>query len=224
MKLSKIILLTTNIESVNHFYHTILKLPIIQHQAGYISFKIGDSILAFQHSTEFEEPIYHYAFNIPENQFQAAKRWLQSKVQLITQNGKDEFDFVNWNAHSIYFYDSVGNIGELIARHNLNNQSNQPFSDQSLLSISEIGLPSKNLPIFAQTLQEQLQLNIFSASSAQFKPLGNDEGLFIIVPEHRIWYLTDIPAGIFPIDIEIDMSYEINFQLEAYNFRTKKLI
>jgi hypothetical protein len=38
----------------------------------------------------------------------------------------------------------------------------------------------------------------------QFKAIGDDEGLFIVVPENRNWYPTNKPAGIFPMNVEFE--------------------
>src|SRR6266571_7594606 len=85
-----------------------------------------------------ESAIAHFAFNIPENQFPAGKAWLAERVELWTDNGRDEFYSESWNAHVVYFHDPDGNVGELIARHNLNNASDVPFGADSLLELSEV--------------------------------------------------------------------------------------
>ena len=38
----------------------------------------------------------------------------------------------------------------------------------------------------------------------KFRAMGDDEGLFVIVPEHRNWYPTHKPSGIFPMIVEFD--------------------
>ena len=100
MKISKITLLTQDVAKVKQFYHQILELPIVVDETDLVSFQVGRSILAYQYDDTYPQPIYHHAFNIPENQLAEAKAWLKSRVGLIDQNGMDEFDFVNWNAHS----------------------------------------------------------------------------------------------------------------------------
>ena len=39
--------------------------------------------------------IYHFAFNIPENQFAEAKAWLMARVSLMTHGARDE---IHWSA------------------------------------------------------------------------------------------------------------------------------
>jgi catechol 2,3-dioxygenase-like lactoylglutathione lyase family enzyme len=92
-------------------------------------------------------PFYHFAFNIPPQQFAEAKAWIARWVPLITNRiGADEFYFEAWNAHALYFYDPAGNLVELIARHTLASQPHQPFTAQSLLHVSEIGLVTDSVP------------------------------------------------------------------------------
>jgi hypothetical protein len=62
-------------------------------------------------------------------------------------------------------------------------------------------------------LLQQHQLSYFDKQppSPQFRAVGNDEGLFIIVPENRAWFPTSKPAGIFPLSIW--------FEQEGKNYR-----
>lgn len=81
-----------------------------------------------------------YALGVPGHRFAEAAHWLENRVPLLAdQNGRVEFFFEQWNAHAIYFRDADGNIGELIARHNLETNSEEPFGARSLLGVSEIG-------------------------------------------------------------------------------------
>ena len=49
----------------------------------------------------------------------------------------------------------------------------------------------------------------------QFRAVGEDEGLFVIVPEHRNWFPTDKPAGIFPVTAEFVNSNK-KYKLELF--------
>jgi hypothetical protein len=117
-------------------------------------------------------------------------------------------DFKDWYAQSVYFYDPAGNILELIARFDLDNKTDEPFSSSQFLSISETGLVFKESELDNKTnkLLQQYQLSYFDKQPPlpQFKAVGDDEGLFIIVPENRNWFPTSKPAGIFPMEIEFE--------------------
>ena len=120
----------------------------------------------------------------------------------------DIADFVNWNAKSVYFFDPAGNIVELISRFDLENPSEAPFGASHFLSISEIGLvlPGQKFDDETKQLIERYDLPFFNKQQPlpQFKAIGDDEGLFIIVPRYRNWYPTTRPSDLFPM--------EINFQ------------
>jgi hypothetical protein len=147
------------------------------------------------------------AINIPANKIEESKSWIKERVSLLWLEDYQGFiaEFINWNARSLYFFDPAGNILELIARSDLGNPSDVPFSSDQFLSISEMGL------VFAESefmekagkLMEQYDLRYFEKQkpSLAFQVIGDDSGLFIMVPEKRAWYPTDKPAEILPIEI-----------------------
>ncbi|MBX3064156.1 MAG: VOC family protein [Anaerolineae bacterium] len=190
MRIESITLVCGDIGVAEKFYAQQLGLPISASTPDHIGFKVGDSQLHFFREHDRQRTRYHFAFNIPENQLAEAKAWIAERTPLISDaGGKDEFDFPNWNAHSIYFSDPFGNILEVIARHDLKNGSTTAFSSRSLLSISEIGLPCEDVPAQVDQLRQQLQIGIFrNSNSAEFAAIGTDEGLAIIVKQGREWY------------------------------------
>ena len=149
---------------------------------------------------------YHFAINIPSNKIEDAKAWLKDKVQLVWMEDykSDIADFVNWHAKSVYFFDPAGNIVELISRFDLQNPSEGSFGAGQFLSISEIGLVLEGqLDEETSQLMEKYSLPFFNKQPPlpQFKAIGDDEGLFIIVPRYRNWYPTTKPSDIFPMEI-----------------------
>ena len=136
-----------------------------------------------------------------------AKAWLSGRTELIWMEDykSDIADFVNWHAKSVYFFDPAGNIVELIARFDLDNKTDDPFSSAQFLSVSEVGLVIKG-DEFDKTiagLLQQYQLSYFDKQPPlpQFRAIGDDEGLFIVVPEKRNWYPTTKASGIFPMEV-----------------------
>jgi catechol-2,3-dioxygenase len=120
---------------------------------------------------------------------------------------KDDIaDFVNWHAKSVYFYDPAGNIVELIARFDLDNSINETFSASQLLALNEVGLVfnNKNFEKEVVSLENSYSLSYFDKQPPlpKFRAMGDDHGLFVIVPEHRNWYPTDKPSEIFPMTVE----------------------
>jgi catechol-2,3-dioxygenase len=214
MQIKEIILQTHLINELKNFYSGILELEIIRNSPSAFTVQAGMTEISFESSDLSAKPFYHFAFNIPENQLQQAKDWISEKSELITLDGENEFDFRSWNAHSIYFYDPAGNILELIARHNLENSSDNIFSGKSLLSVSEIGIPVINIKGFYDKLYQAFPLKLFSGDTESFAALGDDNGLLIVVNKGRKWY-PDCPyAEIFPMTIKLfsENEEEINFE------------
>ncbi len=206
MKIKELELLTYDVESAKIFYHELMGFEIVHQSTEAISFKAGASTLTFKHLDLYPKPTYHFAFNIPKNQMEAAQNWLKARVTLQKdEKGNTIVDFKNWNAQAVYFYDSLGNIVELIARHGLENASNVPFSAQSMLSVSEIGVPSDDVNTVAATIQKHFKIPTYKSGSDKFHPLGDEEGLLINVPTGRVWYMTeDLVSAKFPIKVTVE--------------------
>jgi len=219
MRINRVILETKNIEALASFYRTVLELPVIKKE-GDFTVVVGNSIIQFQQTRETQEPLYHFAFTIPSNKIEEAREWLQQRVELIwIEDYKSVVaDFAHWNAKSVYFFDAAGNILELIARLDLNNDRNEKFSSDQFLSVSEIGLvfTEEEIEIKTNELLTQFQLSFFSRQppSPNFKAIGNDEGLLIIVTENRNWYPTNKKSFICPIELQFEnfgKEYSVQF-------------
>jgi len=209
MKIKKLNLQTAFLKTLQEFYSSVLELPVEQRDEEKIKIKIGDSELIFTEA-KTGEPFYHYAINIPANKIEEAKKWLSNKVKLLWMDDykNDIADFVNWHARSVYFYDPAGNIVELIARFDLDNSVTDPFSSSQFLSLNEVGLVFKNENFDQEiiSLQDSYSLSYFDKQPPlpKFRAMGDDHGLFVIVPEHRNWYPTDKPSEILPMSVEFD--------------------
>ena len=197
------------LKELAHFYTNLLsQLPITQTEQHLI-FQIGASKLTFKFLESGQPSRYHFAINIPRNQFEAAKEWLSKHVSLISdKNGEHVFRSESWNADMMYFYDPADNILELVARHTLNNDSDVPFSAKSLLNISEIGIAAKDVPAQVADIQTQIDIEPYLWSgSEEFAPVGNEEGLFIVVKQGRIWFPdTAIPAECLPVTAVVEQN------------------
>jgi len=209
MKLKKIKLKTPDPEQQWAFYTQVLGFEG-EHLAEAIQLRIGESILAFSSVEDESHPYYHFAFNIPYNQFQEALDWLKSRVEVLqNEEGSEIVDFVNWNAYAIYFFDPAGNIVEFIAREDVPVRSQDDFSAASVISISEIGIAVADVAGAYEQLKNASGVPVYKAGSATFCPAGNPEGLFIIVDESdKIWYPTEKPALSFPLEAEFEQGGE----------------
>jgi catechol-2,3-dioxygenase len=191
------------LEAQRDFYANILELPV-NLDSSVLDVKVGETDLRFsQAPTEFDGA-YHFAFDIPENQFDSAKKWISGRISLLSdENGQDEFESNNWNSHSVYFKDAAGNVLEFIARHNLDNAVDRDFDSGQILNISEIGLPSENVIEFANELCTSLNLSVFRQEpNDTFTPVGDDHGLFILPIKDRIWIPNSgVPARMLPVRV-----------------------
>lgn len=207
MQIRRLILETKDLSQLTSFYRDVLELPAVQ-EADQLRIPLEEGSLQFKPASTTAAPFYHFAFNIPCNKIEEAKTWMERRVELlwIEEYKSVIADFVDWNARSLYFFDPAGNIVELIARYDLNNAVEAPFSSQHFLSISEIGLvfPEPEIEAETTTLLRQYGLDYFSRQppSPKFKAVGDEEGLWIIVSRQRPWYPTDKASDIFPVEME----------------------
>ena len=209
MEITRVIFQTSSLKELVTFYGNVLELPTGIKSESKITIGIGGTELVFE-QVSGADPFYHFAINIPSNKIEEAKEWLNRRTELIWMEDYKSVvaDFKNWHAKSVYFYDPAGNILELIARFDLDNKTDVPFSSAHFLSVSEVGLVIKQEEWDKATknLLEQYHLNYFSKQPPlpQFKAIGDDKGLFIVVPEERNWYPTSKPCGIFPMEVQFE--------------------
>ena len=209
MQIRRLILQTSALKKLSAFYNDTMELPADTNNEDETHLRIGNTYLVFKQAN-VADPFYHIAINIPSNKIEEAKTWLSGRAELIwmDQYKSDIANFVNWHARSVYFFDPAGNIVELIARFDLDNKTDEPFSSAQFLSVSEVGLVLKENEFdkSVKRLLEQYQLSYFAKQPPmpQFRAIGDDEGLFIVVPDNRNWFPTTIPSGLFPMEIQFE--------------------
>ncbi|MBK7937117.1 MAG: glyoxalase [Lewinellaceae bacterium] len=207
MKIHSIKLETAHLSGVVDFYRSVLGLHTASVEPGTVHVQIGNSWLVFAENPGFRG-IYHFAFNIPCNQIREGMAWLErSNIDLIAnEKGEKQMDFANWHAEATYFFDPAGNIVELIARRDLQNESDRPFGHESLLEISEVGIVCPDVLAWSERAATEYGIFPFDKQkpSADFSALGRDTGLFIVVQEGRKWFLTDVPAVRVPLGIQFE--------------------
>lgn len=203
MNITRVELLSADLQAQRDFYADVLELPVNLMPSA-LDVRAGATDLVFKQAWSEFEGAYHFAFNIPENQFHAAKEWISSRVQLLRDsNGQDEFPSKSWNSDSVYFLDAAGNVLEFIARHNLKNVVGDDFGSEQILNVSEIGLPSEDVVDLANELCTKLDLSVFMQEpNENFTPVGDDHGLFILPAKDRIWKPdTGVPAKLLPVHV-----------------------
>ena len=90
LKIKETCLYITDLEKARHFYHEVLGLPIISYvKEKHIFFRAGTSVLLCFNPADsrqkknppphFGEGKLHFAFEVPEQEYQKTKEELQSK-------------------------------------------------------------------------------------------------------------------------------------------------
>jgi len=215
MEIKELKIDSKNLEKQIDFYSNKIGLDLIEKSEIEAIFQVGKSKLKLVKS-EVSFP-YHFAINIPSNKEDEALKWLKARVEIF-KDGKNEIqDFDFWNAKAIYFYDLDKNIVELIARKNLKNESQLNFGINSLLEISEIGMPVNDIEKVFNKLKEISNLEQFDGGFERFCAIGDENGLFICINKNvKDWF----PTGDKAYSSEFEIKFEHNnqeFGLEFMN-------
>ncbi len=208
MLIKRLELLTDDLIGQKEFYSSVLELPVHLEDTSLLV-KAGKTDIVFKQAPAQWMGQYHFCFNIPENQFLQAKVWLSKRIPLLKdENGNDEFKSQTWNATSLYFKDTAGNILEFIARHDQKNATEIPFNSEQILQVSEIGLPSKDVISFAKELCGKLGVSVYKQEPNEtFTPIGDEDGLFILPVENRIWIPnTGVPARMLSVKVDVEVN------------------
>ena len=211
MKILEIELLSNDLIKTEKFYSKILGFETEKKSTELLKFKIGNSKLTFK-KTEIENPVYHFAFEIPQNLFEQSIIWISNKTELIKfENNSVITEFENWNAKATYFFDNNGNILEFIARFDNEKSEKTEFDVNQIQNISEIAFVTKNVTEFAETLIQKYGLKYFAKQIQRndFSVIGENTGLFILVEENRTWYPTQIKAEKYLTKVKMKIENEI---------------
>ena len=212
-------LLTQELGRQRDFYTRILGLELLAETLERFTVKAGSSLLRFNVSEKEVAP-YHFAFNIPENKLIEAKAWLPERVELLEQDGQNQFFSESWNTEQVYFLDTDGNILEFIARHELPNASNEPFSSQYILNLSEIGYV---VPDVLQTVSSlgELGLEPYREAEEKFAAVGDAQGLLIVAQTGRLWFPTDTGAGVAPLELTLSSARPFDYTETGLPYRLR---
>lgn len=192
MKLKEIHILTDDPAGTESFYREVLGFRIMSGDPV-LRIKAGTTTLFF-HRSEGIHPVYHLAFDIPNNRLEEAYEQLNEKVRILPVSpGEIIADFTSWNAKSFYFYDNNGNILEYITRYDLKNASDRTFDGTSVLRASEIGLVTEDVPKLASGITAEYGIGLYPKQPPQehFTVMGDENGLFILASDQRNWFPTD---------------------------------
>ena len=140
---------------------------------------------------------HHFAFHVAD-----LEPWKQRL------DVSEEHDFSSWGgARAVYFRDPEENVVELIARPNA----------RAELTLAEVGLPVHDVSAAAATLERELGLHPYDDCDESFAPIGDDDGLLIVVRVGRGWFPVGVPAGEAPIEITIAAARRGDITIEQHH-------
>lgn len=204
---------TNKLKQLKGFYGNVLGLGVVESSIHHFSIKVGTSLLTFR---ETQEPtLYHFAINIPGNQFKLAKYWASERVTLNREDALDEIYYSRFDADAFYFEDPAGNIIELIGRRKVDKWSD--FDIDSFLNISEASITTP----FVVEVGEHLQnLGIPISGSVEIDSnglnfLGRKDSFILLVPPGRRWYFSKKVSENSPVEIELNDGSRISISKEG---------
>ena len=186
MRLLHLALPVSDVAAVAGYFHDVLQLRVVGPHVH-----IGWSTIELQPANDRPIGGVHLAFNVPDNRFAEATTWLRERTPL--QRNPEGLDYFalesSWQSQSVYFTGPDGLILELIGRRRLPASDRQGrFHGSELTCLSEVGLPSHDVDAVREQSSQRFGLRPISPPSAHFAPMGDDEGLLIVVAADRHWF------------------------------------
>jgi len=195
----------SNFGATKQFYLANLQFPLLSEEADRFTMNVGETAVTFIKAHLNEKPFYHFAFDIPSNQFEEAKAWTKGKVTLSQEQGEDDVYFEGIDAKSIYFEDPAGNIVEFICRLSDAGHSAVPFTASSLQKVSEMSIvvkdKLKSVPAFHEVSIFERDHNEISAQGLTFMGAREDASYLLFVNEGRTWFFSSKNAEVFPLEV-----------------------
>lgn len=204
MRIREVAISTTDLDAAANFYRAVLELPVVA-DGDHVTVEIGLSTLVLTRGETFAGA-HHLAFGISPDDFGLARKWLGRRVELIAANGSEIIAGPpGWDSRSVYFRGPDGIVLELIARAADAGVAPGTGKAPRLLSISEVGIGVPDVQQAVSELAETYGLDAFTPRLPAFTPVGDHDGLIILVDRERIWFPTeaDLPARA-PVSVRID--------------------
>lgn len=177
----------------------VLSLPINEVTNNSFNVQIGTSTIKF---IEYEkEARYHFAINIPGNQFSIIKEWVRNRHPLERDEGIDEIYRVKFNADSFYIKDPSGNLVEFIGRRTRDFLGT--FTLDAFYNLSEISIVTDSVNQVGELIQDEAIPLYFNSKIDENNTnyLGKDDSFIVLTPEGREWTFSKDTAIISPLTI-----------------------
>lgn len=186
MRITRITLPSVDVDACLAFYRDVMQLRTLGHtiQAGWTRIDVVPA--------QSDTGSVHLAFNIPRNRFAAAYAWVQERAMVLGDPmGEERFHLDGvWQSDSVYFAGPHGSVLELIARQPLafDGVAEGAFHGHEIACVSELGLPTSDVPSLVRSLVLRMGMRPFGDITDGFAPMGDHEGLLIVVDRDRLWF------------------------------------
>lgn len=209
----EVIFQTNKLKALRRFYANILGLDITDASDEAFTVKIGTTDVIFKQSEE--KATYHFAINIPGNQFVIMKYWIQDRLTLNKTGGLNEIYYSSFDADSMYFEDPAGNLIELIGR-----RKHDLFGDltkEAFFDISEVAFVTPHVSQIGEDLQD---VGIPLRHGSEMNPkdanlLGTGDAYIVLVPPKWKWRFSDEKARTYPVEVTLNKGIRILLDTEG---------
>jgi catechol 2,3-dioxygenase-like lactoylglutathione lyase family enzyme len=205
MRIRDITLTVRDLAECAAFYRDVLELPVDE-RPDRATVHVGPGRLVLLPGERYTG-VHHVAFGVSPHEFERTHEWLARRVKIWTINGSEVFTGApGWNSRSLYFFGPEEIILEYIAHDADAVHSAGTGPAPNPLGIYEIGVAVPDVSAAVTELIDGFGLSPFSPQSSTFAPVGDHDGLFILVDPERHWLAAPnhFPASSAPITATID--------------------
>lgn len=186
MLLSQVTVGTTDVAALERFHREVLLLPVERVCETTIDVEVGTGTVRYEQRSGFTGA-HHLAFSIAPEDFDQAHAFLADRVDLLLAGGTSVIEGPQgWDSRSVYFTAPEGLILEYIAHEDDRGRSGNSALPAPL-GIAEVGIGVADVPATIGELSK-LGLAPFPPQEPAFAPVGDIDGLLIIVDRNRRWF------------------------------------
>jgi hypothetical protein len=199
-----------------NFWTERMELQQVASSSGSFSVMAGNTKLTFRRDQLGYGGLYHFTIDVPENQIENARIWLQKRAKLVkdADTGAEIVHKSKLNAHSLFFMDPGGNLIELVARHDVKNAQAGDFNKSMLLAITDVSIVTRNVKDCEDLLYTNFGLLGFPGTSNSVKPIGGQKGTITLHVPSRPYYPTnELIAFSYRLEVVIQHPEEQVFKL-----------
>lgn len=186
MLIAEVAVGTIDVAAVADFHRDVLHLPILHVGETTVEVGVGAGVVRYEQRPPFAG-VHHLAFGLAPEDFDRAHAFLAERVEILPAAGSEVIEGPEgWHSRSVYFNGPDGLVLEYIG-HEAHRGRGASSPAPSLLGIAEVGI---GVPHVSQVVQHLLSLglNPFPPQEDVFAPVGDPNGMLILVQQARRWF------------------------------------